>query len=47
MIKYFSVVYAQSVSGGHFKSFSHHKEHNKNIHHKTRTERAGLRRIRR
>ena len=28
MIKYFSAVYAQSVSGGHFKSFSHHKEHN-------------------
>ena len=28
MIKYFSAVYAQSVSGGYFKSFSHHKEHN-------------------
>ena len=28
MIKYFSAVYAQSVSGGRFKSFSHHKEHN-------------------
>lgn len=28
MIKYFSAVYAQSVSGGHFKLFSHHKEHN-------------------
>ena len=24
----FSAVYAQSVSGGRFKSFSHHKEHN-------------------